>query len=101
MFNDKATVGRLSSDPTFSYFFWSHPIFPTFPSKFLLFPTFCFGYPRAVSKYRGLLLKCVDYLYDYKGQYFSIISQFGAQYDIILSNLHSLNQIGAIHNEVI
>ena len=32
-------------------------------------------------------------------QYFSMLSPYGAQYDIILYNLHSLNQIGAVHNE--
>ena len=60
-------------------------------SFFCLILLFCFGYPRAVSKFRELLLKYVHYLYDCKGQCFSIIAQFGAQYDIILKDFPSLN----------
>ena len=65
----RCNIYRLSSDPTFlvsSYF-----------SDFLhIIP--------AVSKScESVTVKCVQYLYDYKGQYFYIISQFGSQYELI------------------
>ena len=46
------------------------------------------------------MLKCVHDTIVKVNNFFSMISQFGAQYDNILENLRSLPQIGSVHNEV-
>ena len=45
---------RLSSDPTFTYFFDPAPTIPTFTLKFLLFPTFSYFFCATSRNYGRL-----------------------------------------------
>ena len=95
---------RLSSDHTFlvSSYFGLILFFLFFLQNIIPFSyLFCFGLPRAVSKCRELLLRCVHYLYYYKGKIFcnDISPNFGEQYNLIKKNLHSVKLV-AVHTDV-
>ena len=72
--NSAICISRLSSDPTFSNFFFGLILF------FLLFLQESFSYFFVLvscvlfQNSVNYCLKCVHYLYDCKGQYFSMIS---------------------------
>ena len=80
------TACRLSSDPAFPTFLY----YPTFSYIFFKIPTLSYFFvlvnpmlfQNAMNYCYSVCITCN--LYDYKGQYFTMISQFGAEYDLIL-----------------
>ena len=74
-------ICRLSSDPTFPtffYFFGVCPIFPTFSSKFLLFPTFVlFCIVTRIFKMPSIAVKvCISLVFCECQQLWQILSHF-------------------------